>query len=171
MYDNYELNIRNRAKWYECYVSINEVVHRIYYKTTIDGMFHLYLDDKCVMSKKNWIVKLQGLEYLLNINNEILHCVFDEKKLDVAMYGKYIKSQKNYIPNKVVCRYRITSIIASIVGIACSFACALDKVNRQVMLVIAVVCLAIMYASSKYYDFYKKKAKKEQMKMSITEGC
>ena len=82
---NHELNVEKRARWYECYVSINEVIHRIYYKTTLDGMFHLFVDDKCILSKKNWVIKLKGLDYPVKVEGEILHCIFASQKLDVAM--------------------------------------------------------------------------------------
>ena len=162
MYKDHELNIENRAKWYECYVSINEVVHRIYYKTTVDGMFHLYVDDKCITSQKNWIVKLQGFDYALEIDGETIRCVFYEKQLDIAMYGRYIKCQKNYIPNKVLRRYNTTAISLCAIQISFSFAWIYGKVTREVMWTVLIVWFVGLLGISMYYDIYNKKAKKEQ---------
>lgn len=104
MCKNYDLNMEKRARWYECYISINDVIHRIYYKTTLDGMFHLYVDDKCVMTKKEWVAKLIGFDYPFEHDGEKLHCVYEKQTLDVAMWGKYMKSQKTYVSSKVMNR-------------------------------------------------------------------
>lgn len=161
---NYELNIEKRAKWFECYISINEVVYRIYYKTTLDGMFHLYVDEKCVLSKKNWLVKLNGLDYAVEIDGERLHCVFAEKKLDVAVWGKYIKGQKNYIPLKVLSRHYTTMFVVSVIMIIVTilYAAEVIKLTNKEFLRIGILYFGLGLVLAGYQDFYDKKAKKEQ---------
>ena len=172
MYKNHELNVENKAKWYECYVFINKVVHRVYYKTTVDGMFHLYIDDKCIVSKKHWIVKLQGFDYAVEIDGETIHCVFIEKKLDVAMYGRYIKSQKNYIPNKVLSRCYTGQIIIILIMFIIVFL-ELTKVTD-----LPAIALFVIFGSlaagidvfGRYAMNYYKKAKEEQRLKWDTSG-
>lgn len=163
MSGNYELNIEKRAKWLECYISINEVIHRIYYKTTLDGMFHLYVDDKCVLSKKTWLVKLNGLDYEVEIDGKILHCVFAEKKLDVAVCGKYIKSQKYYIPKKVLSRAVIMMIIMDLVTVTFQFMVVeevIELTQKQTVGTIIFLNILVLGTLGHYENLYKRAEKR-----------
>ena len=102
MGENGNLNVKYRAKSQECYVSVNGVVYRLHCKIKEKDIFELHFDDKCIVSKKYWLVKLKGFDYAIKIGEETIHCVFDEENLDIAIHGKYLKSQKNYIPLKSV---------------------------------------------------------------------
>ena len=162
MSKNYELNVEKRAKWLECYISINEVVHRIYYKTTLDGLFHLYIDDKCVLSKKNWLVKLNGLDYVVEIDGETLHCVFAEKKLDVAVCGKYIKSQKHYIPKKVLSRAVAMIIVIELVTVTFLFMDVekvIELTQKEAVCSIVFLNILLLGALKHYENLYKKAEK------------
>ena len=95
-------NIEHQAKWNKCDVSINGIVYRLSCEITDAGMCELYLGDKCLVSEKYWVTKLKGFDYAIEIGGETIHCVFDEEKFDIAIHGKYQKSQKKYVPLKVV---------------------------------------------------------------------
>lgn len=111
MNQNNIINRKYQEKCRECSVTVNEVAHRLYCRITEDNMFELYLDNQCIVSQKYWIIKLRGFDYNVEIDGEIIHCVFDEEKLDVALHGKYLKSQKNYIPLRAVYIICVTLLI------------------------------------------------------------
>lgn len=95
-------NIEHQAKRNECDVAINGIVYRLSCEITEAGMCELHLGDKCLMREKYWVTKLKGFDHAIEIGGETIHCVFDEEKFDIAIHGKYQKSQKKYVPLKVV---------------------------------------------------------------------
>lgn len=150
MCKNHELNVEKRARWYECYVCINDVVHRIYYKTTLEGMFHLYVDDKCVMTKKEWVAKLIGFDYALEIDGEKLHCVYEKQNLDVAMWGKYMKSQKTYVSSKVMNRAFFAICIAGIAFIIFVYLDSEKIIKLTKTEAVAVACFFMLFGTLCY---------------------
>lgn len=128
-------------------------------------MFHLYVDDKCIVSRKNWIVKLQGFDYQIEIGGETLHCVFVEKKLDVAMHGKYIKSQKAYVPNRVLSRYYTGLIIIISTMNVFLFLLLAEKIELtpgKIFGIMILLCI-IMDMCGIYVILWRKKAQKKSL--------
>ena len=112
MYKNHNFNKECNAKRDECYVVINEKVHRGFAELNLDDRTaHLYFDDKHIASKKMWRVELFGFEQDVEIEGEKLHCVFDGYDYDIAIHGKYIKHLQLYVPVKILQLYVYEAIL------------------------------------------------------------
>ena len=152
---NKDINIENNAKWRECYVSIKDVVHKLYSEVTEDGMLDLYLDGRHIAEKKYAAVRLKGFDYAVEIDGQTIHCVFDEEKLDVAVNGKFLKSKRNYIPLKAA--------YISWLSAAFLFPVILVLASISTMKIPAFVLTFVLIASvNMYYRYMLSKKYKEK---------
>lgn len=150
-----DINIENNAKWRECYVSIKDVVHKLYCEVTEDGMLDLYLDGRHIVEKKYSVVRLKGFDHAVEIEGKTIHCVFDEEKLDVAVDGRFLKSKRNYIPLKAA--------YISWVAAAVLFPVILVLASISTMKIPAfVLTLALVASVNMYYRYMKGKKHKEK---------
>ena len=150
-----DINIENNAKWRECYVSIKDVVHKLYCEVTEDGMLDLYLDGRHIVEKKYSVVRLKGFDHAVEIEGKTIHCVFDEEKLDVAVDGRFLKSKRNYIPLKAA--------YISWVAAAVLFPVILVLASISTMKIPAfVLTLALVASVNMYYRYMKGKKYKEK---------
>lgn len=152
MDENTNINIEHQAKERECYVLINGVVHRLSCTITEVGEFELCLDDKCIVSERYWLIKLKGFDCAIEIGGETIHCVFDEEKLDVAINGRYLKKQRNYIPLRAV--YIICAALCIMIPVM--FFMALTRKMDEIVLALVLV---IAGGSRIYYNIKNRESK------------
>ena len=154
------MNNRNEITgWYdvesdEWIVIINENNYRVRYESSEKIKNTLSINNNDIIIPKSAELWFIGFDYAMEIEGRKIHFVFDGEKFDIAIQGRYVRSQKNYIPLKGLFLFAFIMLLLMIIEI---FLIINDLLNIP-LFILMLVCA---FANLKFRDDLIKKAKEQ----------
>lgn len=123
----YTLKIKCGKRKNEWIITINGNEHSIYFvkkKKLKDTK--LYVDNNEVKIPSTYVTKHRCIDYPVEIEGETIRCVCNKNMVDIAVHGKYVNSQGNYYPERILLYAEIVIIIVEMASLILLF-CGLDE--------------------------------------------